>query len=63
MPPILKKNLAFSKKSLAALPQWPDPDCTNHFNKSDWGHSAIFKMTTEDFLVLLALSDSMLPLE
>jgi hypothetical protein len=23
--------------------------CSNHFKKSDWGHSAIFKMTTEDF--------------
>jgi hypothetical protein len=37
--------------------------CSNHFKKSDWGHSAIFKMATEDFPVLLALSDSMLPLE
>jgi hypothetical protein len=37
--------------------------CSNHFKISDWGHSAIFKMVTEDFLVLLAPSDSMLPLE
>jgi hypothetical protein len=37
--------------------------CSNHFKKSDWGHSAIFKMATEDFSVLLAPSDSMLPLE
>jgi hypothetical protein len=37
--------------------------CSNHFKKSDWGHSAIFKMGTEDFPVLLAPSDSMLPLE
>jgi hypothetical protein len=37
--------------------------CSGHFKKSDWGHSAIFKMATEDFLVLLAPSDSMLPLE
>jgi hypothetical protein len=36
--------------------------CSNHFKKSDWGHSDIFKMTTEDFPVLLAPSDSMLPL-
>jgi hypothetical protein len=28
-----------------------------------WGHSAIFKMATEDFPVLLAPSDNMLPLE
>jgi hypothetical protein len=33
------------------------------FKKSNWGHSAIFKMATEDFPVLLAPSDSMLPLE
>jgi hypothetical protein len=33
------------------------------FKKSDWGHAAIFKMATEDFPVLLALSDSMLPVE
>jgi hypothetical protein len=37
--------------------------CSNHFKKSDWGHSAIFKMATEDFPVLLASSDSMLPLK
>jgi hypothetical protein len=37
--------------------------CPNHFEKSDWGLSAIFKMTTEDFLVLLAPSDSILPLK
>jgi hypothetical protein len=37
--------------------------CSNHFKKSDWGHSAIFRMATEDFPVLLALSNSMLPLE
>jgi hypothetical protein len=37
--------------------------CSNHFKISDWGHSAIFKMVTEDFSVLLAPSDSMLPLE
>jgi hypothetical protein len=37
--------------------------CSNHFFKSDWGHSAFFKMATEDFPVLLAPSDSMLPLE
>jgi hypothetical protein len=33
------------------------------FKKSDWVYSAIFKMATEDFPVLLAPSDSMLPLE
>jgi hypothetical protein len=33
------------------------------FKKSHWGHSAIFKMAMEDFPVLLAPSDSMLPLE
>jgi hypothetical protein len=33
--------------------------CSNHFKKSDWGHSAIFKMATEDFLISLAPSDSM----
>jgi hypothetical protein len=32
--------------------------CSNHFKKSDWGHSAIFKMATKDFSVLMALSDS-----
>jgi hypothetical protein len=37
--------------------------CSNHFKKSDWGHSAIFKMATEDFSVLLAPPGSMLPLE
>jgi hypothetical protein len=38
--------------------------CSNHSKKSDWGHSAIFKMATEYFPVLLmALSDSMLSLE
>jgi hypothetical protein len=37
--------------------------CSNNFKKSDWGHSAIFSMATEDFPVLLAFSDSMLPLE
>jgi hypothetical protein len=38
--------------------------CSNHFNKkSDWRHSSIFKMAAEDFSVLLAPSDSMLPLE
>jgi hypothetical protein len=37
--------------------------CSNHFKKSDWGHSAIFKMSTEDFPVLLASSESMLPLK
>jgi hypothetical protein len=31
--------------------------CSKLFKKSDWGHSAIFK------IVLLAPSDSMLPLE
>jgi hypothetical protein len=36
---------------------------SNHFKKSDWGHSANFKLATEDFPVLLALSDSMLPLD
>jgi hypothetical protein len=35
----------------------------NHFKKSDCGQYAFFKMATEDLLVLLALSDSMLPLE
>jgi hypothetical protein len=34
-----------------------------HFEKSDWGHSAIFKMATEDLSVLMASSDSRLPLE
>jgi hypothetical protein len=37
--------------------------CYNHFKRSDWGHSAIFKMATENFPVLLALSDNMLPVE
>jgi hypothetical protein len=37
--------------------------CSNHFKKSDWRHSAIFKMATEDFPVLLASSDSMLSLD
>jgi hypothetical protein len=32
--------------------------CSNHFKKSDWGHSAIFKIATEDFPVLLAPSGS-----
>jgi hypothetical protein len=32
--------------------------CSNNFKKSDWGHSAIFKMVTEDFPVLLAPSDT-----
>jgi hypothetical protein len=31
--------------------------------KSNWGHSAIFKIAAEDFQVLLAPSDSLLPLE
>jgi hypothetical protein len=35
----------------------------NYFKKSDWEHSAIFKMATEDFPLLLASSDSMLPPE
>jgi hypothetical protein len=35
--------------------------CSNNLKKSDWGHSAIFKMAMEDFPVLLAPSDSMLP--
>jgi hypothetical protein len=33
--------------------------CSNHFKKSYWGHSAIFKMATNEFPVLLAPSDSM----
>jgi hypothetical protein len=37
--------------------------CSNHFKKTDWRHSAIFKMATENFPVLLAPSDSMLLLE
>jgi hypothetical protein len=37
--------------------------CSNHFKKSYWGHSAIFKIAMEDFPVLLAPSDSMLLLE
>jgi hypothetical protein len=37
--------------------------CSNHFKKSEWGHSVIFKIATEDFPVLLAPSDSMLLLE
>jgi hypothetical protein len=37
--------------------------CYGHFKKSDLGHSVIFKMATEDFPVLLAPSDSMIPLE
>jgi hypothetical protein len=37
--------------------------CSGHLKKSDWGHSAIFKMATEDFPVLLASYDSMLPLK
>jgi hypothetical protein len=37
--------------------------CSNHFKRSDWRQSAIFKMATEDFPVLLAPSDSMLPVE
>jgi hypothetical protein len=35
----------------------------NRLKKSDWEHSAIFKIATEDFPVLLAPSDSMLPLK
>jgi hypothetical protein len=37
--------------------------CSGHLKKSDRGHSAIFKIATEDFPVLLAPSDSMLHLE
>jgi hypothetical protein len=37
--------------------------CSDHFKESDWRHFATFKMATEDFLVLLAPSDSMLLLE
>jgi hypothetical protein len=37
--------------------------CSNNFKKSDRRQSAIFKIATEDFLVLLTPSDSMLPLE
>jgi hypothetical protein len=37
--------------------------CSNHFKKSDWGHSDIFKMAMEDFPILLAPSDSLLSLE
>jgi hypothetical protein len=37
--------------------------CSHHFKKSDWGHSTIFKMAMEYFPVLLAPSDSMLPLD
>jgi hypothetical protein len=37
--------------------------CSGRFKKSDWDHSAIFKMATEDIQVLLAPSDNMLPLE
>jgi hypothetical protein len=37
--------------------------CSDHFKKSDRAHSAIFKIATEDFPVLLAPSDSMLHLE
>jgi hypothetical protein len=36
---------------------------SNHFKKSDWGHSAIFKIATKDLPVLLAPSESMLPLD
>jgi hypothetical protein len=36
---------------------------SNRFKKSNWGHSAIFKMATEDFPVLLVPSDSILPLK
>jgi hypothetical protein len=36
---------------------------SNHFKKLDWEHSAIFKMATEDFPVILAPTDSMLALE
>jgi hypothetical protein len=43
------------------LKKWPD--CSNHFKKSDWIHFTISKVATEDFPVLLAPSDSMLPLE
>jgi hypothetical protein len=39
------------------------PDCSNHVKKSDWRNFTIFKMVTEYFPVLLAPSDSMLPLE
>jgi hypothetical protein len=46
----------------AMKPSWLYHLC-NHFKKSDWGHSAIFKMATEDFSVLLAPPGSMLPLE
>jgi hypothetical protein len=37
--------------------------CSNHFKNQTGGHSAIFKIATEDIPVLLAPSDSMLPLE
>jgi hypothetical protein len=37
--------------------------CSNLFKKADWEYSAIFKMASKDFPVLLAPSDSMLPLE
>jgi hypothetical protein len=37
--------------------------CFNHFKTSDWEHSAILKMATEDFPVLLTPSDRMLPLK
>jgi hypothetical protein len=33
---------------------------SNYFKKSEWGHSAIFKMVTEDFSVLLVRSDYLL---
>jgi hypothetical protein len=36
-------------------------NCSNTAYKSDWIHSAIFKMATEDFLVLLTITDR--PLE
>jgi hypothetical protein len=34
--------------------------CSNHFIISDWGHTAIFKIATED---VLAPSDNILPME
>jgi hypothetical protein len=37
--------------------------CSKNLKKSDWEHSAIFKIATEDFPVFLAPSLSMLPME
>jgi hypothetical protein len=55
LPPL---KLVFEKEAWQAAYRL---HCSNHFKKSDWRHSAIFKMATKNFPVLLAPSDSMRP--